>query len=250
MSLKPFSDHFSALSASYASYRPHYPEALFDTLAGLVVGHARAWDCATGSGQAATGLAAHFLRVVATDASPAQLRAAAPHPRVRYAAGQAEAAPLRTRSANLIAVAQALHWLELPQFYAEARRVLAPGGVLAVWTYGRQQVDGGPIDAALDHYYDRVVGPFWPPERRWVETGYRTLRFPFAEVPVAAPPMTAEWTLDELLGYIGTWSATARCRAHTGSDPLPPLADRLAPLWGDPAAARRVEWPLSIRAGR
>jgi hypothetical protein len=111
-------------------------------------------------------------------------------------------------------------------------------------------VEGGAIDAVLDHYYDEVAGPFWPPERRWVETGYRTLRFPFDEVPVTAPPMSAEWTLAELLGYIGTWSATARCRAVTGSDPLPALADRLAPLWGPPGAVRRIEWPLSVRAGR
>jgi SAM-dependent methyltransferase len=156
----------------------------------------------------------------------------------------------RSGTFDLITVAQALHWLEVPVFYAEARRVLAPGGAVAVWTYGRQQVDGGAIDAAVDHYYDQVVGPYWPPERRWVETGYRTLRFPFAEVPVAPPPMTVSWTLEELLGYIGTWSATARYRSATGVDPLPLLAERLAGPWGDPAARRRIEWPLSVRAGR
>lgn len=248
--MKPFSDHFSSLSTAYAVYRPRYPDALFDRLADLVPDRTRAWDCATGSGQAAIGLAGRFGQVIATDASTAQVRAAVPHPRVQYAAAQAEAAPIRTGSVALVTVAQALHWLELPEFYAEARRVLARGGLLAVWTYGRHRVDGGAIDAALDHYYDDVVGPFWPPERRWVETGYRTLRFPFVEVPLTAPPMSAEWTLAELLGYIGTWSATARCRAVTGTDPLPTLADRLAALWGDPAAPRRIEWPLSVRAGR
>jgi SAM-dependent methyltransferase len=250
LSVRPFSDHFSALSASYAAYRPRYPDGLFGALAALSPARDRAWDCATGSGQAATGLAAHFRAVVATDASAAQLRAAAPHPRVHYAAAQAEATPIRGGSANLVTVAQALHWLALPEFYAEARRVLVPGGVLAVWTYGRHRVDGGAIDAVLDHYYDRVVGPYWPPERRWVETGYRTLRFPFAEIPVSSPPMTCEWTLGEMLGYVGTWSATARCRTTTGTDPLPALGDRLAPLWGDAAVPRRIEWPLSVLAGR
>lgn len=248
--MKPFSDHFSTLSAAYAVYRPRYPDALFDTLAGLSPNRDRAWDCATGSGQAAIGLAERFAQVIATDASAAQVRAAVAHPRVRYAAAQAEAAPVRTGSAALVTVAQALHWLELPEFYAEARRVLARGGLLAVWTYGRHRVDGGAIDAVLDHYYDAVVGPFWPPERRWVETGYRTLRFPFDEVPVTAPPMSAEWTLPELLGYVGTWSATARFRAATGTDPLLALADQLSGPWGDPSASRRIEWPLSVRAGR
>jgi SAM-dependent methyltransferase len=162
---------------------------------------------------------------------------------------QAEAVPFRSQAFDLITVAQALHWLELPVFYAEARRLLAPGGVVAVWTYGRQRVDGGPIDTVIDHYYDKIVGPYWPPERRWVESGYRTLRFPFAEVPVASPPMAVTWSLEELLGYIGTWSATSRYRSVTGADPLPELAERLAAPWGDPAARRRIEWPLSVRAG-
>jgi len=248
--MRPFSDHFSSLSAAYAVHRPGYPDGLFDLLAELPRRRARAWDCATGSGQAAVGLARHFDRVLATDASAAQVRAAATHPRVAYGVAQAEAVPFRSGGFDLITVAQALHWLELPVFYAEARRLLAPGGAVAVWTYGRQRVDGGPIDAAVDHYYDQIVGPYWPPERRWVETGYRTLRFPFAEVPVAAPPMAVSWTLDELLGYIGTWSATARYRSTTGVDPLPDLAEQLATHWGHRAARRRVEWPLSVRAGR
>ena len=248
--MRPFSDHFSSLSSAYAVHRPGYPDALFTLLAALPARRERVWDCATGSGQAALGLAPHFESVLATDASAAQVQAATPHPRVRYAVAQAEAVPFRSGTFDLIAVAQALHWLELPEFYAEARRLLAPGGVVAVWTYGRHHVDGGAIDEVLDDYYDRVVGAYWPPERRWVENGYRTLRFPFAEVPVAPPPMAVSWTLDEMLGYIGTWSATARCRTMTGLDPMPALADRLAPLWGDPADRRHIEWPLSVRAGR
>ena len=163
--------------------------ALFALLATLPGERRRVWDCATGSGQAALGLARYFEAVLATDASAAQVRAAESHPRVRYAVAQAEGAPFRSGAFDLITVAQALHWLELPEFYAEARRLLAPGGVVAVWTYGRHHVDGGAaVDEVLDDYYDRIVGPYWPPERRWVETGYRTLRFPFAEVPVVAPP--------------------------------------------------------------
>ena len=247
--MRSFSDHFSSLSAAYAVHRPWYPDGLFDLLAELPRRRTQVWDCATGSGQAALGLARHFSRVIATDASAAQVRAATRHPRVCYGVAQAEAVPFRSGTFDLITVAQALHWLELPVFYAEARRLLAPGGAVAVWTYGRQRVDDGDIDAVVDQYYGQIVGPYWPPERRWVENGYRTLRFPFAEVPVASPPMSVSWTLDELLGYIGTWSATARYRSATGVDPLPDLADRLAAHWGDRAARRRIEWPLSIRAG-
>ena len=126
--MKPFADHFSRISAGYAAYRPGYPEALFDAVARAAPARRLAWDCATGTGQAAVGLAGRFQRVIATDASRRQVRDGVPHPRVRYAATEAERSALRTRSADLVTVAQALHWLDLEPFYAEVRRVLVPGG--------------------------------------------------------------------------------------------------------------------------
>jgi SAM-dependent methyltransferase len=187
--------------------------------------------------------------VLASDASARQVLSASPHAGVRYFVARAEAVPLRSRSAGLVTVAQALHWLELPEFYQEARRVLRPGGLLVAWTYGNQRVDGGPVDEVMGDFYHRVIGSYWAPERRWVETGYRTLGFPFDEIPIQSPPMVAEWNLAQLLGYLGTWSAVVRCREVTGGDPLTDLAARLLPLWGDPSSARRVEWPISVRAG-
>jgi SAM-dependent methyltransferase len=245
-----FADHFSIIAAEYAAYRPQYPEPLFQSLAALAPRRDLAWDCATGSGQAAVGLARLFHRVIATDASLSQIERATPHPRVIYAHARAEASGLPERSAALVTVAQALHWLDLPGFYAEARRVLAPGGLLAAWTYGKHRVDGGPIDAQLDQFYDRIVGPYWPPERRHVESGYRTLPFPFDELDLNAPPMVASWTLPQMLNYMGTWSAVVRCIEVTGSNPVPALGERLAPHWHAGAAVRRIEWPLYVRAGR
>lgn len=72
----PFEDHFSDRSASYAQYRPTYPDDLFEFLANNCAGHDLAWDCATGSGQSALGLVDYFDRVIATDASEAQIAAA------------------------------------------------------------------------------------------------------------------------------------------------------------------------------
>ena len=248
--MREFADHFSRLSGRYAAYRPHYPEGLFDAIADSSTWRERVWDCATGTGQAAVPLADRFEVVVASDASRQQVRSARPHGRVRYVVSAAEAAPLRDRSVSVVTVAQALHWLDLPSFYAEVRRVLRPGGLVVAWTYGSQRVDGAAIDAAIEEFYARVVGPYWAPERRLVETGYRTLDFPFAEVAIRSPPMTEHWGLAELLGYVSTWSAVARCRELTGGDPLPALEARLAPLWGEPGKRRRVEWPIAVRAGR
>jgi SAM-dependent methyltransferase len=247
--MKGFADHFSRISTDYAAYRPRYPERLFAQLAELVPRRELAWDCAAGTGQAATGLRPWFDRVVASDASPAQVRQGEERDGIRYFAARAEAAPIRGGSVDLVTVAQALHWLELEEFYAEVRRTLAAGGVLAVWTYGRHWVDSGPIDALLDNFYEDVVGPYWPPERRWVEAGYRGLPFPFDEMSVAAPPMVEEWTLGQMLGYLSTWSAVVRCTEVTGVSPVARLGDQLAPLW-DGDRRRRIEWALTVRAGK
>ncbi len=248
--VRDFAEHFSRLAEGYAEYRPRYPEALFAAIAAASTFRERAWDCATGTGQAAQGLVMHFQSVVASDASPEQLRAASPHPRIRYVVAQAEAAPLASRSVGTVTVAQALHWLDLPRFYAEARRILRPGGLVVVWTYGNLRVDGGAVDEILRDFYARVIGPYWAPERRWVETGYRTLRFPFDELAMEPPEMSAEWNLAQLLGYVGTWSAVARCREVTGSDPLAGLAEGLKEAWGASGDVRRIHWPIGLRAGR
>lgn len=247
---RPFADHFSAVAHGYADYRPHYPEALFTYLATLAPATAMVWDCACGNGQAALGLAPHFRRVVASDASREQIAAAVAHPGIDYRVASAEQSGLATASVGLVTVAQALHWFDLERFYGEARRVLTPGGVLAVWSYGTSELEGEAVNRLVREFYAHTVGPYWPPQRRLVEEGYGALPFPFAEI--APPPlaMEAHWDLEALLGYLGTWSATSRYRQALGQDPLPPLAARLARVWGDAQATRRVSWPLSLRVGR
>lgn len=248
--MRRFADHFSRLSTRYAACRPRYPDGLFDAIVAASAPREPVWDCATGTGQAAVPLAERFPSVLASDASRQQIRSARRHARVRYVVATAEGVPLRDHSVGTVTVAQALHWLDLPRFYAEVRRVLRRGGLLVAWTYGTQRVDGGEIDSTMERFYSEVVGPYWAPERRWVESGYRTIDFPFEEVAVRSPAMLEQWSLARLLGYVSTWSAVARCREVTGRDPLPELEAQLAPRWGDPATRRRIEWPIVVRAGR
>ena len=170
------------------------------------------------------------------------------HPRIRRYAAPAEASGIEAGSIDLVTVAQALHWLTLPAFWDEARRVLRPGGILAVWTYGIQRLDHRPIDDLVETFYWSVVGPYWPPERRLVETGYRTVDFPFPEVEPPAFDMSLEWTLPAFLAYVRTWSATHRFLKERGADPVIDLGRELEAHWG--SDVRRVRWPLSLRVGR
>jgi len=244
-----FKDHFSGHADAYAQYRPHYPEALFRYLADQAPGRALAWDCATGNGQAALGLRPYFEKVVATDASGKQVAQTSFDPKIEYWIAAADDSGLPAASVDLVTVAQALHWFDFDKFFAEVRRVLGPGGCLAVWGYHLLHCDAD-IDPVLEDFYARVVGPYWPPERRWVEEKYRTIPFPFEEKPVPEFAMHAEWDLEATLGYLGTWSAVQKYREARGEDPLVELRKKTAPLWGDPLRVRAIRWPIFLRLGK
>ena len=243
-----FKDHFSNRAAGYAAARPTYPPALFDWLASIVRRRELVWDCATGNGQAAGGLAAHFARVIATDASPAQIDHARPFPRVEYRVAPADRSGLEPGSVDLVTVAQAMHWIDTASFYAEVRRVAAPGAIVAVWSYALLRVDP-VVDPIIDRFERSEVGPYWPPERAMVDAGYRTLDFPFPELVAPSIPMTAEWTLAQFADYLESWSAVDRFKRATGRDPVADVVARLAKVWGGPEVSRHIEWPLHVRVG-
>jgi SAM-dependent methyltransferase len=243
-----FKDHFSRRAATYARYRPSYPDALFAWIAGHAPSRRLAWDCATGNGQAARGLAEWFARVVATDASGEQIAQAPPDERIDYRVAPADASGLPDESADVVTVAQALHWFDRVAFYAEARRVLVPHGLLAVWTYGDPMLDDPALDAMLHRFNKVTVGGYWPPERGLLDDGYRSLDFPFREIDAPSFTLEREWTLAELAGYLRSWSATARFVERQGRDPVDDIERELGAHW--PADIRRtVRWPLSMRAG-
>ncbi len=242
-----FKDHFSQSSDAYRAFRPDYPDALFAWLAEVAPRRDGALDCGCGSGQAAVALARHFARVHGVDPSAGQIAQAIPHERVTYRVAPAEATGLPDASQDLVIAAQALHWFDLDRFYPEVRRLARPGAVFAAFSYGLMTVNP-EVDAIIGRLYHDLLGPYWPPERRRVEAGYRTLPFPFAEL--VAPPlaMTAHWPMEHVLGYLTTWSAVKEYREKTGENPLDMIAEELRAVWG--GGAKELSWPLVIRAGR
>jgi SAM-dependent methyltransferase len=246
----PRGDHFSAQAEEYARYRPRYPAELFAYLASTTNDRHLAWDCATGSGQVAVPLAAYFDRVVATDISAAQIERAERHERVEYRVAPADASGLGAETVNLVTVSQALHWLDLDAFYREVERVLAPGGVLAVSSYGSASLDHPELSAIFAHFEWTTLGAYWPARRALVGDKLRELRFPFPELAAPDFRLEARWTLAELVGYARSWSATARYVARHGRDPTTELAASLRESWGDPERRRLIRWPFVARVGR
>ena len=241
---------FSTVAREYASFRPGYPAELFAWLARISPSQAAAWDCGCGSGQASVALAEHFSQVYATDVSPEQIEAARPHARVRYSVAPAGHSGLAERSVTLVTVAQALHWFDVPAFYAEAMRVAQPGAMLAVWNYPRPQFVDAELDRRFFAFYSQVVGPYWPPERRHIEAGYRTLPFPFEEIDTPQFGLELRWDLEQVAGYVSSWSATARYRQALGSDPLPLLRETLGAAWPERGARVSIRMPIGLRVGK
>jgi len=243
-----FKDHFSKQASAYARHRPHYPPELFAYLASITPAHHLAWDCGTGNGQAALGLAPYFDRVLATDPSEEQLRNAFQNDKIIYRQAPAEDPGIEAHLVDLITVAQALHWFDIDRFFEQVKLVLVPGGVIAVWCYALCRI-GPELDLIIDRFYFETVGPYWPQERKLVDDAYATILFPFAELQSPTFSIALHWTLDDLLGYLRTWSPTRRFIERNGFDPVALIEDELASAWGNPKRERTVVWPIHMRVG-
>jgi SAM-dependent methyltransferase len=221
---------------------------MFEYLGTITPTRQLAWDCATGNGQAAVGLASVFDRVIATDASEKQIANAEQRDRVEYRVAPAEESGLESNSIDLIMVAQALHWFDLERFYDEVRRVLKPNGALAASAYRFFHITP-EIDELVNHrYHDEIVGPFWPAERALIQK-FEELPFPFHEIEAPHFEMKVEWNLDQLIGYLRSWSATQRFVATTGRNPLDEIGGDVEKAWGERQKTKRIVWPVTLRVG-
>ena len=239
-------DHFSRVADRYAAYRPTYPAAFVELLVANAPARELAWDVGCGSGQLTIALADHFARVLATDLAQKQLDSAPAHPRITYRCAPAEASGLADASADLIVAAQAAHWFDFPAWLAEAGRVAKPGALVAIASYGKPFFEG---DADVSHFHDVTLDAHWPPGREHVDNGYRDLHLPWTPIAAPAIDMTMQWTRDELVGYLSSWSAVARLGEREGPTKFVALQRRLAETWpgNEP---RTVHWPLAIRLAR
>lgn len=244
-----FEDHFSAHADAYVQHRPRYPEQLFAWLASVLRERKLAWDVGTGNGQVALALAAHVDRIVATDASADQLAHAAGHDRVEYRNESAGRVSLDGASVDLITAGAAAHWFDLDGFYREVRRVAKRDAVIALFSYGPNDI-ARALGPAVRRFHEQVLSEFWPERIQYVHDRYETLPFPFEELPVPPLEVSVAWNLHEVLAFLETWSAAQRYFEERGMRATNEVAAELAAEWGDPAQRREIRYPLFVRAGR
>ena len=245
----PSRNWFAQGGSAYARFRPTYPADLATYLASVSPDKRLAVDVGCGTGQLTAQLGRHFAQVVGFDPSADQLANAAQHPHVRYERAPAEGLPLDAGTVSLVTAAQAAHWFDLPAFFGEVRRVAAPGAVVALATYGVLELEP-EVSQVFSRFYRDVIGPFWPPERALVDSGYSTIDFPFSELPAPRMAIRQAWNLPELLGYVSTWSAVRAAVDAGRQDLLASFADDIGGAWGDAGARRSVSWPIALRIGR
>ena len=244
-------DNFSNQATTYAQFRPDYPTELFDFILQNVENKQVAWDVATGNGQAAKILAAHFKQIVATDLSQKQIDNAVKLPNIKYAVGRAEATDFADNSFDLITVAQAVHWFDFEKFYAEVRRVAKPNATIAIWAYARPEfIIQKSLDKTFQNFYYNVIGKYWDAERQHIDAHYRTVPFPFTEIQTANFPMTFNWHQYEFEGYLNSWSSVQNFKkANDGFSPIEELMLDMSADWGE-FNRETVSFPIFLTLGK
>lgn len=245
-----FIDNFSTQSKEYSFSRPTYPESLFEFLYTVTTHNNLAWDCATGNGQAAIGLSKYFKKVIASDASKNQIRHGFQRENIDYKVFSAEYPELDRDSVDIVTVAQGLHWFNLDNFYNNVKRVGKKGGIIAVWSYDMHKINPqiDKVTSRLD-IDGEILGNYWDKETKYVKEKYKTIPFPFTEIPVPLFKTTSFWNLRQLWEYMKTWSSVKKYYSENQQDPLDLVKPEVKTLWGEDHNKKEITWNINMRVG-
>lgn len=238
-------DRFSSQAHLYVKYRPQYPPELFELIMQHCPLHGKAWDCGTGNGQIAQTLAHLFKDVYATDISIAQLQQAKQHPRIHYSQQAAEQTNFPNAFFDLVIVAQAIHWFNFDDFYRELTRTIKRGGLFVVTGYNRPAVNP-VIDKIVTDFYLHTIGAYWDKERKHIDENYTSIPFPFKELQTPDLFYRCNWTLEDFIGYLNTWSAISLFIKANGYNPVDALGQKLQTYW-PPELLLQVNFPVLLR---
>ena len=148
----------------------------------------------------------------------------------------------------MITVAQAFHWFDMERFYKEAKRLLKPGGLLAIWGYSLLKVNPS-IDAIVNYIHDIELKDHWNERRKLVDSGLSDVIIPFNEISCPQFEMEISWDFTQFIGYINTWSAITKFKADKGYNLLLNYENELAEAWGQ-TKLNKIRFPLFTRMGK
>ncbi|MFN5059466.1 MAG: class I SAM-dependent methyltransferase [Chloroflexota bacterium] len=252
--MRPAQSHFANVANQYASFRPTYAPELLQALVALT-GHQAypapivALDIAAGSGQATVPLAEYAQTVIASDLALNQIASMPYHPRIHRYVARAELSGLPDYSVDLITVAQSMHWFDVDAFHHEVYRILKPNGLIAVWTYAL--LSGTPELTDIIHRLYNYTAAWWPADRAHVDNHYANLAFPYQRIDFIPPPMVMHYTLEQLLGYLRTWSGVQRYLKDQGHDPVALFVDAFTAAWPiSPTTPTLFTFDLTIFVGK
>jgi SAM-dependent methyltransferase len=249
--MNEIADSFGRFAEDYAQARPKYPSALYEWIVQWCYQRNAAWDCATGSGQAAVGLSPYFTRVYATDVSREQIRQAIRRENIEYSVQPAEETTFTDQSIDLVVVAQALHWFDYRRFWPEVARVARKGAFFCAWGYDWLS-STADVDELLVKPFCEIIAPFWADNNRILWNGYpdADILFPFRRVECPHFSIDLDWRLSQLLTYLCSWSAYKRSLSNArAKKALGRLITDVGKVL-DPSMRLSVRMPLKLVAGR
>ena len=204
-------------SKNYAKFRPSsYPDELFKWLTMQCKELNHAWDCATGTGQSAIGLAKYFTKVTATDLHHEQIDEALHYPNITYKTELAEDADFAENTLDLITCSAGVHWLDLNIFYKIVKKALKTVGIIAVWTYEFPWSGDSQIDTVLQELKNNNFGKYWTNQNLLYLNHYKDLYFPFDEIEVPKFSLKFKCHPKNIIDFISTWSVVQRYKLDTG----------------------------------
>jgi len=247
--MKKVQDHFSESSDLYKTFRPEYPQAIYDWIIEECSERITAWDCGTGNGQVAKGLSPLFSKVIASDISQEQIDQAHRAANIFYFKSRSEHTGFFESSFDLITVAQALHWYDHTAFSKEVNRVLKTKGLLAVWGYHLLRINS-KIDLIIDHFYQEIVGPYWAPERKHVDQRYENIQLDLSLLKSSNDMfIELDWDRNQFFGYLSTWSASKTYTSKNQKNPIELIQSRIESNWGE-GEIMKVRFPLFAKLYR
>ncbi|KAI5366287.1 Putative methyltransferase type 11, S-adenosyl-L-methionine-dependent methyltransferase [Septoria linicola] len=184
--------------ASYASFRPTYPNNLYQALLSFHQGpKTLCLDLGCGTGIASFPLARRFDRVIGTDPSAGMVSQAQKSIaeytgtmklNLSFQQASAEHSPsIQDGEVDCVTAAQAAHWFDYPKLWPELKRITRKGGTVAFWGYKDHVFPDFPAaseimqDYAYNSHPDRL-GSYWPqPGRSYVQDKLRVIQPPEAD---------------------------------------------------------------------